>query len=60
MSKLCKNCEHFHIRQRPLPDHYDTGLAECKKHGLVTDFFDMRKFDKMVCVEEVEHETNLC
>lgn len=52
MNKLCKDCEHFHIRQGLLPDHYDTGLAECRKYGLVVDFYNMRKFNTLTCAQE--------
>lgn len=50
--KRCKDCENFHIRQEPLPHHYDTGLAECKKHKLVVDFYNHGKLNKLKCVEE--------
>ena len=50
----CKDCENFHIRQEPLPHHYDTGLAECKKHHLVIDFYNHGKINRLECVEEQE------
>ena len=49
--KLCKNCEYFHIRQQPTRPHWDTGLAECKKYNIVVDFYDMKKFNNLSCVE---------
>lgn len=54
--KKCKDCEHFHIDYEPLPDHYDTGRASCKKHNLVTDFYSRRKLNKLECVEEGDEE----
>lgn len=54
--KYCKDCEHFHIVQEPLPDHWDSGMAECKKHNLVTHFFDKRKFNRLTCIEEKNQE----
>lgn len=53
-AKRCKNCDHFHILFEPLPYHYDAGLAECKKHNLVVDFYNHRKLNKLKCVEEQE------
>lgn len=47
----CIECEHFHIRQEPLPHHFDTGLAECRKHNLVVDFFNHGKLNRLECVE---------
>lgn len=52
----CIECEFFHIRQEPLPNHMDTGLAECRKHNLVTDFYNHGKLNKLECVEEQEGE----
>lgn len=49
--KLCKDCPHFHIDYKPIKN-MDMGRASCKKHGLVTDFIDMRKFKTLRCVEE--------
>lgn len=45
----CKDCEHFHIRQEPLSDHFDTGLAECRKYHLVVDFYNHRKLNRLTC-----------
>ena len=56
--KFCKDCEHFHIIQQPIRPHYDTGLAECRKHNMVVDFYDMRKFEKLSCVEEGSENEN--
>lgn len=52
----CIDCEYFHIRQEPLNNHYDTGLAECRKHNLVVDFYNHRKLNQLTCVEEQEDE----
>ena len=54
--KKCKDCEHFHIDYEPLPDHYDTGRASCKKHNLVTDFYSRRTLNRLECVEEGDEE----
>ena len=56
MRKKCKNCKHFRIRQEPLPDHYDAGLAECRKYGLVVDFFNHGKLNRLECIDEGEQE----
>lgn len=45
----CKDCEHFHIRQEPLPNHHDAGLAECKKYNLVTEFYNHGKLNRLTC-----------
>lgn len=50
-SFFCKDCEYFHIRQEPLKRHFDAGVAECKKHNLVIDFFNYEKLNKLKCVE---------
>ncbi len=47
--KKCIDCEHFHIRQEPLPNNYDSGLAECKLYGYVADFFNHRKLNRLTC-----------
>ena len=46
--KLCKDCEHFKIRQQPIKG-FDWGLAECTKYNLVVDFADKRKFKWLSC-----------
>lgn len=48
----CIDCPHFHIRQKPLPHHYGTGLAVCEKYDLVADFYDHRKLNRLECVKE--------
>ena len=53
---LCKECPHFEIQAEPeMPWHM--GLAVCKKHNLITDFLDRRKFNRLKCVEAEEGET---
>jgi len=47
----CTDCEYFHIMYEPLPSHYDTGAAECRKHDLITDFYNHEKLNKLECVE---------
>lgn len=56
MGGKCIDCEHFHIRQEPLPKHYDTGLAECRKYKLVVDFYNHGKLNKLTCVEKQENK----
>ena len=46
----CKDCEHFHICYEPAKG-VDTGLAECRKHGLVVDFLTHKKLERLECVE---------
>ena len=59
---LCKDCEHFKIRQQPLRAGgvvYDAGLAECKKYGLVVEFTNNGKFKWLSCdnrPKEIERE----
>ena len=48
---LCKDCPHFNIRME-YENIYNWGMAECKKHNLVTDFRSKKKFDTLSCVEE--------
>jgi len=52
----CVDCEYFHIRQEPLPHHYDTGLAECRKYNLVTDFYNHGKFERLTCEDRPQTE----
>ena len=52
----CKDCEYFHIRQEPLPNHYDTGLAERRKYNLVTEFFNHGKLNRLECVDGGEQD----
>jgi len=54
---LCKDCKDFKIIQQPLPDHFDAGIAECKRYNLETPFFHEGKFKWLSCVEDkVESE----
>lgn len=46
----CISCEYFHIRQRPLPDHLDSGLAECLRYNLVIDFSNYAHLKRLECV----------
>ena len=32
--------------------NYDSGMAKCKKHDLVVDYFSKQKLNKLTCVEE--------
>lgn len=50
--KICKDCEYFHIREE-YQNEYEWGLAECKKHNLVTDFRSKKKFETLTCIEEI-------
>jgi hypothetical protein len=45
----CIDCEYFKIIQHPLPDHYDAGLAECRKYNLIVDFFTKSKLKRLTC-----------
>ena len=60
---LCKDCKHFKIEYEPYKSGgvcWDTGLAKCEKHDLVTDFITHKKFESLECVEEQhEQETGL-
>ena len=47
----CKDCQYFHIRQRPIKG-FDFGMAECRKHDLVVDFQTMNKCNMLECVED--------
>ena len=49
--KLCKDCPHFIIRME-YESEYSWGMAECKKHNLITDFRSHRKFENLTCVEQ--------
>lgn len=52
---LCKDCVHFKIEYEPYRSGgvmWDTGLARCEKHDMVTDFITHKKFETMKCVEE--------
>lgn len=51
MPRLCKNCEYFNILYEPMKD-VDFGKAECKKHNLITDFLDHKKFGWLSCIED--------
>ena len=48
---LCKDCPHFHIDYPPLKG-LDFGRASCRKHDLIVEFRDKRKFKELKCVEE--------
>jgi hypothetical protein len=48
---LCKDCPHFKITMEPILG-VDFGRAECKKHNIVTEFLDRRKFKWLSCVEK--------
>ena len=53
----CKDCKDFHVRYQPLKigrECYDSGLAECKRHGLVVDFTSTQKLNRLTCVEDRE------
>lgn len=55
MSKKCYSCEYFHIRYEPLRSPgivWDTGLAECRKHDMVVDFYNHGKLRRLECVED--------
>ena len=47
--KLCKDCEHFHIRM-DYENEYNWGQAECRKYNLVTDFRTKKKFKTLRCI----------
>ena len=49
--KKCSECEHFEIQYPPM-GFYDSGMAKCKKHDLVVDYFSKQKLNKLTCVEE--------
>lgn len=52
---LCKDCKHFKIEYEPYKSGgvcWDTGLARCEKHDLVTDFVTHKKFETLKCIEE--------
>lgn len=51
---LCKDCEHFKIRQQPIKG-FDWGMAECTKYDLVVDFADKRKFKWLSCEDRPKH-----
>ena len=56
---LCKDCKHFKIEYEPYKSGgvcWDTGLARCEKHDLVTDFITHKKFKTLKCIEEEQHE----
>ena len=56
--KLCKDCEHFHIKWKPKRYeglYTDFGQAACDKYDLVVDFRTNKKFNTLYCIEE---ETN--
>lgn len=52
----CVECPHFRIAYEPIKaadgGYWDLGLAECKKHDLVTDFTTRRKLNRLECVED--------
>ena len=48
----CKDCNYFKIIQEPLPDHYDAGIAVCKKYNLETPFYHKGKFKRLECIDE--------
>jgi len=53
MTKLCKDCEYFHIVMLPLRSGgaiWDLGQAECKKYNLVVDFANKAKLNKLTCI----------
>lgn len=54
--KKCSECKHFEIQYPPM-GNYDSGMAKCKKHDLVVDYFSKQKLNKLTCVEE-EGEMN--
>ena len=54
MIKKCKDCEAFHIMCEPIKG-FDSGQAECRKFGLITEFLDHRKLDRMECIEEKQN-----
>ena len=50
----CKDCKHFKIEYEPYKSGgvcWDTGLARCMKHDLVTDFITHKKFETLECIE---------
>ena len=52
---LCKDCPYFHIDYMPLKSGglcWDLGRAHCDKYRLVVDFADMRKINRLECVED--------
>lgn len=49
--KKCSECEHFKILYPPM-GMYDSGMAKCEKHDLVTDYFSKQKLNNLTCVEE--------
>ena len=51
---MCKECEHFKTIKPDMP--FQEGIAVCKKHNLITEFFDNRKINRLVCVEGTEEE----
>lgn len=49
----CTECEHFEILYPPI-EHYDSGMAKCKKHNLTVDWISRRTLNRLVCVEDKE------
>ena len=56
-TKLCKDCEFFKIMDYP-EKGVDFGHAVCGKHYLITEFFNMRKFNHLYCIEKDEGNDN--
>ena len=55
MSKLCKDCPHFHIACEPEKiggQLVDWGRAECNKYNLCVDFVSHKKLEALVCAED--------
>ena len=54
----CRECEHFKIVCMPdMP--WNWGLARCLKHDLTVEFPNMRKINKLQCVDKSEEKENV-
>lgn len=54
----CKDCEHFKILCEPMMP-WELGVAQRDNYGMVTEFIDYRKINRLTCIEveqEVEQE----
>ncbi len=51
--KLCKECKFFCITEKPMMP-FERGKASCSKYGLFIEFLNMRKINRLKCVEESE------
>ena len=54
--KLCKECKFFRITEKPMM-LFKHGKASCSKYGLFIEFLNMRKINRLECVEAKECNT---